>query len=107
VYILIPSVSYSTPIYYSFNAVFGTVISTKLVSLLYKIYFDQSSFDIFLIDWEKPKARQDIKNNVHYGVNAWRNLLLLNEFTELQTYKIISVELTLIVYALFMDGLGW
>lgn len=107
VYILIPTVNYSTPIYYSFNAVFGTVIATKLVSLLYKIYFEQCSFDIFLIDWEKPKPRQDMKNNIVYGVNAWRQLLVLNEFTELQTYKVISVELTLIVYAFFMDGLGW
>lgn len=41
------------------------------------------------------------------GVNAWRSLLLLNELNELQTYRIISTELTLIVYAFFMEGIGW
>lgn len=48
-----------------------------------------------------------MKNNITYGVNAWRSLLVLNEFNELQTYKIISVEFTLIAYAFFMEGLGW
>lgn len=34
-------------------------------------------------------------------------MLLLNELNELQTYRIISTELTLIVYAFFMEGIGW
>jgi hypothetical protein len=87
--------------------VFGLVVSTKLISVLYKIFFDQCSFDIFLIDWEKPKKRRGFKNDLQEGTNAWRSLLLLNEFNELQTYKIISSEFNLIAYAFFMEGLGW
>jgi hypothetical protein len=40
-------------------------------------------------------------------VNAWRSLLLLNEFNELQTHKLINVEFTLLCYAFFMEGIGW
>lgn len=38
--------------------------------------------------------------------NAWRQLFLMNELNELQTYRIISCELTLLVYALIMEGIG-
>jgi hypothetical protein len=41
------------------------------------------------------------------GTNAWRTLLLINELNELQTYKIVSIEFTLITYAFFMDGIGF
>jgi Meckelin (Transmembrane protein 67) len=33
--------------------------------------------------------------------------LLVNELNELQTYKIISIEFTLLTYAFFMDGIGF
>ena len=98
---------HTSTLYYSFDVVFGLVISTKLVSILYKIFYEQCSFDIYLIDWEKPKNRRGYKNDLQSGVNAWRSLLLLNEFNELQTYKIISIEFTLIAYAFFMEGIGW
>ena len=41
-----------------------------------------------------------------FDVNAWRHLLLINEFNELQTYRLISPEVTLILYALIMEGIG-
>ena len=104
---LLPAVNHYSSFYYSFDILFGLVLATKLVSIFYKIFFDQCSFDIFLIDWEKSKTRRGYKNDLQTGVNAWRSLLLLNEFNELQTYKLISTEFTLIVYAFFMEGLGW
>ena len=39
-------------------------------------------------------------------VNAWRSLFLVNELNELQSYKIISTNITLFVYALIMQGFG-
>lgn len=56
VYILLPEVNHSNSLYYSFDVVFGLVLSTKLIILLYKIYFEQCSIDIFLVDWERPKT---------------------------------------------------
>jgi meckelin len=64
VFLLLPEVDHYSPIYYSFDVVFGLVCTTKLLSVLYKIYFDQCSFDIFLIDWEKPKKRRGYKNDI-------------------------------------------
>jgi len=40
-------------------------------------------------------------------VNAWRRLFLLNELSELQSYKLISTELNLILFALIMEGFGF
>lgn len=39
-------------------------------------------------------------------VNAWRSLFLVNELNELGSYRIISSNITLFLYALFMEGLG-
>jgi hypothetical protein len=40
-------------------------------------------------------------------VNGWRRLFLLNELSELQSYKLISTELNLFLYALIMEGFGF
>jgi hypothetical protein len=80
---LLPDINDAVANYKPFDIVFACVICTKLVTILYKIIFEQCSFDIFLIDWEKPKRRKDGSGNNSYGVNAWRSLLLLNEFNEL------------------------
>lgn len=39
-------------------------------------------------------------------MNAWRSLFLVNELNELQNYKIINTNLSLFLYALFMQGFG-
>ena len=41
--------------YYSFDVMLGCVSCFKFMSLFYKIYFEQSGLDIFMIDWESPK----------------------------------------------------
>jgi hypothetical protein len=67
-----------------------------------------------MIDWERPKL---VIHNFHdqktgaterqkFDVNAWRNLFLINEFNELQSYRIIGCEVTLVLYALIMEGVG-
>lgn len=83
--------------------------------MTFKIYFEQSSYDIFLIDWERPKFQEhqfndgektDTYSRSKFDVNAWRSLFLLNELNELQTYKLISTDFTLLMYALLMEGFG-
>jgi meckelin len=39
-------------------------------------------------------------------VNAWRHIFLINEFNELQLYRTINAEITLIAYAVIMEGFG-
>lgn len=82
VYVLLPPITTDYD-YTPFHAVFGTVLGTKVITLVYKIIFEQCNFDIFLVDWEKPKRRKGYKQDDQYGVNAWRSLFLLNEFNEL------------------------
>jgi hypothetical protein len=59
-----------------------------------------------LIDWERPKLPYEHMGQEKLGVNAWRSLFLLNEINEMQLYKIISIEFTLVIYALIMEGVG-
>ena len=76
--------------YLPFQGVFFSVLASKLLFVVFKIYFEQSSMDIFLIDWERPKFQEqrfqgedEEKNRSKYDVNAWRSLFLLNELNEL------------------------
>ena len=57
VYILLPPLATHTENYYPFDCLFAVVASFKLVSIAYKIIFEQSSFDVFMIDWERPKCK--------------------------------------------------
>ena len=45
----------TTENYVPFLGVFYSVIAAKLLFVVFKIYFEQSSMDIFLIDWDRPK----------------------------------------------------
>ena len=57
----------------------------------------------------EDRERDDIKNlsSQRVDVNAWRSLFLTNELNELQTYKIINGNFTLLVYAVLMEGFGF
>ena len=39
-------------------------------------------------------------------VNAWRQLFLVNELNEISNYKLINTNVSLLLYALFMEGVG-
>ena len=106
VYLLLPEMSSSSN-YLPFNILFGCVLGFKLLTIIFKITFEQCGFDLFLIDWERPKIRYEYQGVEKMGVNAWRSLFLLNEFNELQLEKLISIEFSLFVYILIMDGCGW
>lgn len=40
-----------------YDWLFGWVMGMKLVYMILKVYFDQSNFDVYLIDWERPKPQ--------------------------------------------------
>ena len=55
VFCFLPSLDDYYTLYYQYDWLFGWVAGSKLVYMLFKIYFDQSLFDVYLIDWERPK----------------------------------------------------
>ena len=63
VFLLLPDLTTDSINYVPFNILFFVVIATKLVTIIYKIVFEQCSFDIFLVDWEKPKRRKTVKGD--------------------------------------------
>lgn len=80
----------------------------KFIYMLFKIYFEQCKIDVYLLDWERPRY-QEHRNNPAKNkteVNCWRSMLLCNELNELQSYRLISSEFTLIMYGLLMEGFG-
>ena len=55
VYVLLPALNTYSKNYKHYDFLFFIVCGAKLLTILYKIVFEQSNFDIFLIDWERPK----------------------------------------------------
>jgi len=107
VYCFLPGLDTYDTNFKQFDFMFWAVAGAKLVLVLFKIIFEQTTLNYFLIDWERPKA-EDLKDGEgnRREVNAWRNLHLLNELNHLQTYKLIGTEFTLIVYGIVMEGFG-
>ena len=95
----------------------------KLIDVLYLI-FEQTSFDIFFIDWERPSnvyskkidddfmlpsdnnnntIKMKTKNEIDMQnqVSCWRTLFVANEWNEIQTYRKINRTFQL-VFVLFL-----
>jgi len=107
VYCFLPGLDTYDTNFKLFDAFFWAVAGSKLVLVLFKIIFEQSTLNYFLMDWERPKAGDVTDGDGNKReVNAWRNLFLLNELNHLQTYKLIGTEFTLIVYGIVMEGFG-
>jgi meckelin len=57
VYLLLPPLNTHSENYYPFDRTVALVASFKLATIAYKIIIEQTSFDIFMIDWERPKCK--------------------------------------------------
>lgn len=80
----------------------------KILSMAYKIYFEQGSLDIFFIDWETPKNYQLTSNSAPVkGVNPWRRLFVANEFNELQNMRLLSPDIILLLFLVIAEGFGY
>ena len=100
----------------------------KFIDVVYTILV-QTSYDIFMIDWERPKAER-----LEHGINkptinsfntddeaakhieqheskndnkisCWRKLFVANEWNELQTFRKINISLQLLVAVFLLKGL--
>ncbi|PAA81046.1 hypothetical protein BOX15_Mlig034046g3, partial [Macrostomum lignano] len=87
----------------------------KLIEVIYMI-ITQSHIDIFMIDWEKPKAdssqlgaigRDEVKSASRTEVTYWRTVLIANEWNEIQTHRKTNRTFTLLVVLFFMSALGF
>ena len=113
----------------SFVALIVGAFVLKLIDILHLI-FTQTSYDIFFIDWERPKTSQesyvnnllpmlrtkesekkesakekllrDDELNDYNRVSCWRLLFVANEWNELQTFRKINTTLNLIAVLFFL-----
>jgi len=42
-----------------YDWLFAWVTGSKLVYVIFKVFFDQGSFDVYLIDWERPRPQSN------------------------------------------------
>jgi hypothetical protein len=113
---LLPSVDNWGTTYLVFDVVFGLVLALRFLAIVYSIV-EQTSVDIFLIDWERQPKHESIKSRTMGGgeeelkkdnIIVWRSLFLANEWNEIQTeYRYVRPETTLIWFIFFIKGLGW
>uniref|UniRef100_H2YEV3 Meckelin n=1 Tax=Ciona savignyi TaxID=51511 RepID=H2YEV3_CIOSA len=80
---------------------FAMAFAFKLVQILAMIFI-QSSMDIFLVDWERPRV-----NDSDGKVSIWRTYFIANEWNEIQTCRKLSVPLQLFLVVLFLEVIGF
>nr|CAD7394278.1 unnamed protein product [Timema cristinae] len=113
VHVLLPSAAQETLIKNYVIAAF----SLKIVEVVYMIWH-QVSVEIFLIDWERPRAKSSIahpqshkidQNSVDQPVSIWRTYFVANEWNEIQTNRKISLlfQIILTVFLLKIVGLEY
>lgn len=83
VYCFLPPLGSYLVNYKAYDDMLISLVVLKFVSLAYEIVFEQSSMDIFLIDWESPKMFRHRGYMPKQAVNPWRRLFIANEFNEL------------------------
>ena len=85
----------------------ASLVAAKCLSMLYKIIFEQSSMDIFAIDWETPKLFVSGSRTPKLSVSPWRRLFIINKFNRLQTQKHVTPEWLLLLFLVIMEGFGY
>lgn len=86
--------------YTAFNVVLFITLAARLMAILIKIV-EQANSDIYIVDFEKPnmETRQ---------VNAWRQIFVANEYSELMTsMRYVQPETLFVWFLFFWVGLGW
>jgi len=76
-FLLLPSTEDKPSLYDWFFFVFLSILSAKTFAVIFKI-IHQSSFDIILMDWERPKRIPG--DDMEETVVAWRSVFLTNQF---------------------------
>lgn len=79
----------------------------RFLQIVYLVW-KQTSIQIFLIDWEKPKvmATLDTPTTTPTSVSIWRTYFVANEWNEIQTLRKINSFLVLVITVLFLEVIG-
>jgi meckelin len=106
-----------------FRVILIVAFVLKIFDVIHLI-FTQCSYDIFFIDWERPKGdaaqqqaqlmqatkkddkadsrENELMNNDANKVSCWRTLFVANEWNEIQTFRKINPTVQLIFVLLFL-----
>ncbi|CAF1347685.1 unnamed protein product [Rotaria magnacalcarata] len=91
VFLVLPSTSQQA----SFTALIIIAFILKTFDIM-QLIIRQAGIDIFFIDWEKPRTGDT--NNV----SIWRTIFVANEYSEIQTFRRVSVTLLLLSVLFFL-----
>mmetsp|Transcript_23765 Transcript_23765/g.18154 ORF Transcript_23765/g.18154 Transcript_23765/m.18154 type:complete len:350 (-) Transcript_23765:634-1683(-) len=98
--VLLPNFDQWRDTYVPFFSSFALVTLFKLIVTVVRV-LEQSSVDLFFIDWEAPKYPGA-------KIPVWRSIFLANEYNELQVdMRYLYPETTLLWMTFFIKGLGW
>lgn len=102
VYLMLPTEAHGEDgtfaVSYVFSIFFHLMFFFQLIRVCHLLYV-QCRVEIFLVDWEKPKGSG-------VGVSAWRQILVANQWNELQAMRRVSTTPTLLGLAFLLVGLG-
>ena len=108
VYQLLPTTSQES----LFIELVGVTIAFKIVDVLHMLW-SQISFEIFLVDWERPQGRVNQPTQggeagaTDAPVSIWRTLFIANEWNEIQTIRKINPELQIFLVLFFLKVVGF
>ncbi|XP_064610907.1 meckelin-like [Liolophura sinensis] len=91
----------------------GLLCSAFILKTLHVVYllFMQCTADIFLIDWERPRAHitgdTDKKKSSQVPVSIWRTYFVANEWNELQAVRKINKVFQVVAVVFFLEVVGF
>ncbi|CAJ0937775.1 unnamed protein product [Ranitomeya imitator] len=83
----------------------SVAFSLKALELIH-LLVSQLTYNIFLIDWEKPKDKSPSSVPGKSNVSFWRTILVANEWNEIQAHRKLSPLLQLFLVLLLLEVVG-
>ncbi|KAJ3154854.1 Meckelin [Geranomyces michiganensis] len=105
--VLLPFAARDVAVY---RAALLTTLACFALTILRKLH-QQCTVDVFLIDWEQSKGRLTRADPSTSAprlapVSVWRSVFLANEWENLQTYRRVNIEISLLAMYFVFEGLS-
>ncbi|XP_077144952.1 meckelin-like [Ranitomeya variabilis] len=84
----------------------SVAFSLKALEFIH-LLVSQLTYNIFLIDWEKPKDKSPSNVPGKSNVSFWRTILVANEWNEIQAHRKLSPLLQLFLVLLLLEVVGF